>query len=208
MSCWAIVAVKSRVLCKRRLAAVLEPPERLDLVRRMLDHVLAVAASAGEVDRVLVVSPERDVLPDSIAVVADEGVGLNEALDLARHRARSAGAREIVVLPADLPRLASDDVDALIDSGRSAGVAVAPDRALSGTNGLYLASTADLAFRFGRRSFEAHTAGARGSGFEPAIVRRAGFEFDIDTPGHLLVSVATPSSSLALWRWSYSSAGR
>jgi 2-phospho-L-lactate guanylyltransferase len=208
MSCWAIVAIKSRVQCKRRLAAVLEPPERIDLVRRMLDHVLAVAAGAGEVDRVLVVSPERDVLPDSIAVEADEGVGLNEALELARKRARSSGALEIVVLPADLPRLASDDVAALIDSGRSSGVAVAPDRAYSGTNGLYLASTADLAFRFGRRSLEAHIAGARAFGFDPAIVQRAGFEFDIDTPADLLTSAVRPSPRPTGWRWSYSSAGR
>ena len=40
MSCWAIVPIKSRAHCKRRLAATLRPAERVEFVRRMLDHVL------------------------------------------------------------------------------------------------------------------------------------------------------------------------
>ena len=207
MGCWAIVAIKSRMQCKRRLAGVLEPPARLDLVRQMLDHVLAAVADSAEADRLLVVSPERDSLPDSIAVEADDGVGLNEALELARRRACSEGARGIVVLPADLPRLANVDIDALVEAGRRAGVAVAPDRAGVGTNGLYLASQAPIEFRFGVHSFDAHLAGARSAGFEPAVVRRPGFEFDLDTPEDLRSSSGT-SVSPPQWRWSYAGAGR
>jgi 2-phospho-L-lactate guanylyltransferase len=124
------------VYCKRRLSAVLEPQERLELVRRMLDHVLAAAAGSTHVNRVLVVSPERDDLRESIDLVTDAGIGLNEALELARQHARAQGAREIVVLPADLPRLATGDVDALIVRGRGAGVAIAPDRRQTGTRAL------------------------------------------------------------------------
>jgi len=208
VSCWAIVAVKSRVQCKRRLSAVLAPQERLELVRRMLAHVLAAAADSGDVDRVLVVSPERDDLRDSIAVVADDGVGLNEALELARQYARASGAREIVVLPADLPRLAAGDVDALIAAGRAAGIAIAPDRRHIGTNGLYLPSSADFAFSFGKRSLHAHVARARSQGYEPGVVRRTGFEFDVDMPEDLLKPAGAPNPRPARPPWPWSNAER
>jgi 2-phospho-L-lactate guanylyltransferase len=185
VSCWAIVAVKSRAQCKLRLAGVLAPHERLELVRRMLDHVLTVAGASAEIDRVLVVSPERDRVPPSIGIVADAGTGLNEALEVARSRARAAHVDEIVVLPADLPRLTTQDVETLITAGRHAGIAVAGDSAHVGTNGLYLSPTLDLAFSFGSHSLEAHLAAARALGIRPAIVRRPGFELDVDTPRDL-----------------------
>jgi len=208
VGCWAIVAVKSRVHCKRRLSAVLEPQERLELVRRMLDHVLAAAAGSTHVDRVLVVSPERDDLRESIDLVTDAGIGLNEALELARGHARAQGAREIVVLPADLPRLATEDVDALIAAGRGAGVAIAPDRRHAGTNALYLPASADVAFSFGARSLHAHIARARSRGFEPSLICRAGFEFDIDMPEDLLTPADLPRPQSMRSRWSWSNAER
>jgi 2-phospho-L-lactate guanylyltransferase len=185
LSCWAIVAIKSRAQCKRRLAAVLEPLERLQLVAQMLDHVLATAEACPEIDRVLVVSPETAGLPDTTATVADSGADLNAALDVARAHARAAGATELVVLPADLPQLMMADLSALIAAGRAAGVAIAADRSGSGTNALYLRASHDLAFAFGAGSCAAHVAAARRVGVEPAQVRRPGLELDIDTPRDL-----------------------
>ena len=40
----ALIAIKERARCKTRLADVLAPPERIDLVRSMLTAVLAARA--------------------------------------------------------------------------------------------------------------------------------------------------------------------
>jgi 2-phospho-L-lactate guanylyltransferase len=194
VSCWAIVPIKSRAHCKRRLAAALRPAERVEFVRRMLDHVLLTAARCPGIDRILVVSPERDRIPDGVTVVHDEGTGLNVALETARREARAGGATELLILPADLPRLEITDLEALLDAGRRTGVALAPDRADAGTNGLYLRAAIDLPFRFGARSRAEHLAAAQALGVECAVVRCGGFAFDVDTDDDFrrLKRIATP----------------
>jgi 2-phospho-L-lactate guanylyltransferase len=181
VSCWAIVPIKSRAHCKRRLAATLRPAERVEFVRRMLDHVLLTAGRCSGIGRIVVVSPERDRVPDGVAVLHDDGTGLNEALETARREAHAGGATELVILPADLPRLEVDDLDALLEAGRRTGVALAPDRADAGTNGLYLNAALELPFRFGPRSRSEHVAAATALGLECGIVRCGGFAFDVDT---------------------------
>ncbi|HWW80485.1 MAG TPA: hypothetical protein VNY82_12875, partial [Steroidobacteraceae bacterium] len=64
----ALIAVKERARCKTRLADVLAPPERIDLVRSMLTAVLAAAGNAQTVHQVIVISPERDTVPAEIPV--------------------------------------------------------------------------------------------------------------------------------------------
>jgi 2-phospho-L-lactate guanylyltransferase len=181
VTCWASVPIKSRAHCKRRLATTLRPAERVEFVRRMLDHVLLTAERCVGIDRILVVSPERDRVPDGVTVLHDDGTNLNEALEAARREARAGGATELVILPADLPRLEIGDLDALLEAGRRAGIALAPDRADAGTNGLYLNAALELPFRFGSRSRSEHVAAAGALGVDCAIVRCGGFAFDVDT---------------------------
>jgi 2-phospho-L-lactate guanylyltransferase len=203
VSSWAIVAVKARAQSKQRLATTLDAAGRVELVRRMLDHVLATAAACRAIDRVVVVSPERDRVPPDVPVVADAGIGLNEALDVARNQARGSGAIEIVVLPADLPLLETADLETLIDAGRSSGVAIATDRTGVGTNGLYLPASLDFPFRFGTRSHVAHVAAARLLDVPYETVRSAGFAFDVDTPKDVR-RLQTPRSAVPRWRWRWS----
>jgi 2-phospho-L-lactate guanylyltransferase len=185
MSCWAIVAINTRLRRKRRLHGELDPAGRDALARRMLGRVLAAAQGAQTVERVLIVSPSRDSLPPGYELVQDGGEGLSAAFDCARSSARAGRARELVLLPADLPQLVSADVDALVESGRNAGIAIAPDRSGAGTNGLYLPAALDFECRFGLRSRMRHEAEARRRGFDPAIVIRDGLAADLDTPADL-----------------------
>jgi len=204
VSCWAVVAVKARAHCKQRLATALSAAERVDLVRRMLDHVLSTTAGCRAIDRVVVVSPERDRVPAELAVLIDAGTGLNEALDAARSEVRAQGASELLILPADLPLLEVADLDLLVEAGRGAGVAIATDRTGLGTNGLYLGTALDFPFRFGTRSHVAHVAAARALGIAHETLRCAGFAFDVDTP-HDVRRLQTPRPPVAQWGWSWSS---
>jgi 2-phospho-L-lactate guanylyltransferase len=181
----ALVAIKARAYCKTRLAEILTPAARLELVRAMLDTVISAARSARTLRQVLVVSPERDCVPAHIPVLADAGGGLNGALSAARNVVHEFGCKELVVLPADLPHVTASDIDELVCSGRRGGFAIAPDAAGAGTNALYLNSPRPFRFRFGPNSARLHLEQACSMGLHPRVVQLAGLEFDLDRPSDL-----------------------
>jgi 2-phospho-L-lactate guanylyltransferase len=180
-----LIAVKERLHCKTRLAEVLAPPARVQLVRSMLAAVLSAASGARTVRHIIVVSPERDSVPAEIPVLADSGECLNSALTQAHRVLREFGCREVVTLPADLPTLTAADIDALVLAGRRGGFAIAPDAAGVGTNALCLGSTPAFRFQFGLGSQQLHLEEAQRSGLSPQVVRLPGLEFDVDLPADL-----------------------
>ena len=64
-------------------------------------------------------------------------------------------------------------------------MAIAPDRLGTGTNGLAVRPLGIIGFQFGSGSFAAHLAEAEAAGVQPAVVRRPGLAFDLDTPEDL-----------------------
>lgn len=180
-ACIAIVAVNARARCKTRLDALLGPGRRVALARAMLERVLGVVCAAPVVDAVLVVSPERDRVPDHIPVIQDAGLDLNAAFDAGRRAARDRGATELLLLPADLPLLRPVDLCRLVEVGRRGCVAIAPDRHGRGTNGLYLPADAPFGLRFGADSCVRHRAESRSLGLHVELVRSPGLQADVDT---------------------------
>jgi 2-phospho-L-lactate guanylyltransferase len=185
LGCCALIAVKRRVLGKSRLAGRLSVPARIELVRTMLARVLAAAAAAHTVRQIIVVSPERDTVDESVPVLADSGAGLNVALAQAQRALLDFGVRELLVLPADLPFVTGAEIDALVRAGRRAGFAIAPDAADTGTNALCLAIDHPFEFQFGPDSKRAHLACAQRLGLAPQVVHLPGLEFDVDSPSDL-----------------------
>jgi len=183
-----IVPHRGLAAAKTRLAPVLDDDEREALAGRLLEQVLRVAHEAcGDV---VVITPSEALAPLVSAagarLVVQRGLGLNAGLEQARDEAMAEGVTALVVLHGDLPNLGADDVAALLDAlpeGR--GVAIAPDKAGSGTNGLALRPPDAIAFKFGIGSFEAHLAGAAGAGVAVSEVHRPGLAFDLDTPADL-----------------------
>ncbi len=148
----------------------------------MLAGVLAATASAQTVHRTIVVSPERDQIPAEVPVLADSGASLNAALEQAHGVLRELGCRELLVLPADLPRITAADIDTLVRAGRKSGFAIAPDASGTGTNALCFVSMQPFRFQFGPDSRSLHVQEARRMGLEPQIVRLPGLAFDLDSP--------------------------
>jgi 2-phospho-L-lactate guanylyltransferase len=181
----ALIAIKERARCKTRLADVLRPPERIDLVRSMLTAVLAAAGNAQTVHQVIVISPERDTVPAEIPVLADTGESLNTALVQAHTMVREFGCHEIVVLPADLPLITTAEIDELVRAARAGGFAMATDAAGVGTNALCLMSTQPFRFQFGPDSRRLHLQEAQRLGSSPQEVHLAGLEFDVDSSADL-----------------------
>ena len=184
-----IVPHRGLEAAKTRLAPSLDPEERVMLASQLLQRVLRVAREVTE--DVVVISPSRplaEIVDASGArLVAQRGMGLNEGLDQARAEAVREGIDTLLVLHGDLPNLRTDDIQtlwrALPDEG--AGVAIAPDRAGTGTNALALRPPDVIAFRFGTGSFAAHAAEVERAGVPAVAVNRAGLAFDLDTPADL-----------------------
>jgi 2-phospho-L-lactate guanylyltransferase len=183
-----IVPHRGLAAAKTRLAPVLDDAEREALARRLLEQVLRVAHEAcGDV---VVITPSEALAPLVTAagarLVVQHGLGLNAGLEQARNEAIADGVTTLVILHGDLPNLGPDDIAALLEAVPPArGVAIAPDRAGTGTNGLALRPPGAIGFRFGAGSFAAHALEAQNAGIPLAEVHRPGLAFDLDTPADL-----------------------
>ena len=154
-----IVPHRGLAAAKTRLAPVLEPADRLALARDLLERVLQVTREA--IDDVVVISPSVElaavVEPLGAILVVQRGMGLNRGLEQARAAAVADGIELLGVLHGDLPNLRPEDIRALLDAAAEPrGVAIAPDRSGSGTNGLALRPADVIRFAFGEGSFAAH----------------------------------------------------
>jgi 2-phospho-L-lactate guanylyltransferase len=183
-----IVPHRGLAAAKTRLSPVLDDAEREALAKRLLERVLAVAhAVCGDV---VVITPSESLGP--LVTVAGArlahqlGLGLNAGLEQARREALADRVETLVVLHGDLPNLSTDDIAALLAAvPHPSGVAIAPDRAGAGTNGLALQPPDAIPFRFGIGSLAAHHAAADAASVEIVEVHRPGLAFDLDTPADL-----------------------
>jgi 2-phospho-L-lactate guanylyltransferase len=157
---------------KSRLAAALSPGERAELMRSLLDRVVAAVRDAG-VDRVTVVSAEpldgHDVWPD-------RGLAWNDALAAAS--AEVVRASVVAIVSADLPFLRGDEVEELLAATPERGLAIA--RALDGgTNAVSMRPPGLVRTRFGEPGSAAVHAAL---GVPSVTVDLPGLAFDVDTP--------------------------
>jgi 2-phospho-L-lactate guanylyltransferase len=183
-----IVPHRGLEAAKTRLAPVLDAGERLDLARRLLIRVLETVRAA--VPDIVVITPAASLEPIVAAararLVVQRGLGLNQGLQQARAEAVADGIELLGVLHGDLPNLTVDDVTVLLAAvPRPRGVALAPDRAGSGTNALAFAPVDAMGFAFGEGSSSRHRAEAAERGLQLEVVDRPGLAFDLDTPQDL-----------------------
>ena len=185
-----IVPHRGLVAAKTRLAPSLDPSERVMLASQLLQRVLRVAREVTE--DVVVISPSRPlaeiVEASGCRLSVQRGMGLNEGLDQARSDALMDGIQTLVILHGDLPNLRADDIRTLcgaLPDGDAPGVAIAPDRAGTGTNALALRPPGVIGFRFGVGSFAAHADEVERAGVPAVAVNRSGLAFDLDTPEDL-----------------------
>ena len=209
----ALVPVRGLEGAKSRLGEALDAEERRALVERLLARTVAAAAATPAVAEVMAISPDPDVLALAGTLgargIAQEGGGLNEALEIGRAAAMAAGADAVLVVPGDLPAVTTRELARIVDGARShlrsrapggavepalvglvpALVALVTDRAGRGTNVLLVAPPDAIPFRFGVDSRAVHAAAAHAVG--AAYLEIAGpLDLDLDTPEDLLAAEA------------------
>jgi 2-phospho-L-lactate guanylyltransferase len=191
MSLWVIIPVKPLGRAKSRLSDVLTPDERRDLAERFLRRVLMVVRAVPQVAGALVISRDSKAL--SIAreygahTVQESGAPeLNNALMRATQVVASWKGGGVLILPADLPLLAPEDIATIADMGRlSLSVVIAPDQNEDGTNAMLIRPPGLIPYMYGPSSFHRHKTAATEAGADVKIYRSHRVELDIDLPEDL-----------------------
>ncbi len=177
-----LIPMKPLAAAKERLAPTLGPEERRQLSLAMLADVVDAARGF---DRVWVLQSD-----DAAAAIAARrgaeprpdpapGRGLNASLDAATADALAHGATGVLVVSADLAAATADDLRTL---AQGEGVALAPDRAGTGTNALWRTPPDVIGAAFGPSSRAAHQDAARAAGVAFRIVDAPRLAADVDTP--------------------------
>ncbi|MDE2820638.1 MAG: 2-phospho-L-lactate guanylyltransferase [Chloroflexota bacterium] len=190
MSLWAIVPVKPLKNAKSRLSAVLSPEQRYELAGAMFRHVLSVLGTVPEVSGALVIS--RDTKALAIAremgakTIQESAISdLNPALMRATMILKSWRVDAVLILPADLPFVHADDIQALIELGRNRSIVIATDHNGDGTNALLARPPGLIQFDYGPGSYQRHIASAQGAGLEVMTYHSDRLASDIDVPADL-----------------------
>ncbi len=191
MTLWAIVPVKPLRRGKSRLAGALSEDERTELNRSLLQNTLKTLSELKEVEEVLVIS--RD--PHALTIARNYGARtvredgqpeLNTALKRATVVAQVYATGAVLILPADLPLVKSEDVLALIErAGEPPSVVIAPDRHGTGTNALLISPSGLIEYDFGENSFQRHCQRAQEAGARLEIVNLPSLGLDLDLPEDL-----------------------
>jgi 2-phospho-L-lactate guanylyltransferase len=196
----AIIPVGSIEGAKSRLGAVLDAEERRDLALRLAATTIGAAVGTAGIYETLVVTPDdevRDLAAQAGArPLRQRGGGLNDGLRQGRDEAVAAGARAILVLPIDIPRVSPELLGPVVALASSPEplVGIVPDRHGRGTNALLLSPPDVIEFCFGGDSKDAHLGAARAAGARVEVLDGP-LTLDIDTPEDLLIAGAeTPET--------------
>ena len=172
----AVVPVKGSDGAKTRLAPLLRPEERTQLVLDMLERVLQACAGAESITRTLLVTPDPSFTNGGVEVLRDAGTGHADAIALALRDERARGGALVVM--ADCPLVRPESLDAL--AAAAAPLALAPSRD-GGVNALALRAVNGFVPPFGVPMEE--TLGvARAAGLEARVVEDPLLALDVDRP--------------------------
>ncbi|MBS2039769.1 hypothetical protein JST97_32595 [bacterium] len=166
----AVLPFKGNGLSKTRLSL----PEARVLAQQWLTRALQECLRAPSIESTWVVSlGDQLQLPEGVGWMRQAGLGLNEGLRewYSLHRP----ARWLVILP-DLPGLAVEDLEALLENCPGPGLALAPDRHQKGCNALAVRECQpELVFGMDSlRRFQSQ-------GLDFSVVKRPGLANDVDT---------------------------
>jgi len=190
---WAVVPVKPFELAKQRLAEILDRAEREQLMRCMVQDVVAALRKSRGIDGILLVSrsaavkalaQQLDVEHWQESESADLSQAVSEAGDwvIQRHSAQAT-----LIIPGDVPLLEPGEIERLVAccGTREPCLALVPDRREEGTNAVLSSPPNLIPYRYDGTSFKPHLRAAQQRGVDPITLHLASIELDIDTPEDL-----------------------
>lgn len=191
MSLWAIIPVKPLNRAKSRLAEVLSPEQRYEFAVMLLRRTLSLLTEVPQITGTLVVSRDTKALAiarELGAKTVQEGgpAELNMALTRATEVVRIWHGTAVLILPADLPFISTQDVSAVAELGRQGKtVVIATDHEEDGTNALLVRPAGLIPYTYGNKSYEYHSIAAKLAEAELKIYESETIKLDIDVPEDL-----------------------
>lgn len=191
MSIWAIIPVKPLTRAKSRLADVLSSDERQQLSEMMFRRVLMAVKNTPQIAGSLVIS--RDTRALAIArdlnahTVQESGAPeLNNALMRATQVVGGWRGGAVLILPADLPLVTSEDVSQMCALGMDDNtVVIATDFDQDGTNAMLVRPPGLFPYAYGVGSFHRHVTMAHEAGATVNVYHSERLALDIDVPSDL-----------------------
>jgi len=192
-----LVPVKDLKNAKQRLSAVLDQPTRAQLAQAMLEDVLEVLASWSNRPEVALVT--RDSFALTLAsrfdfqVIADHAnTNETDAIAMATYICEMRHIHSTLVIPADIPLLAADELQQIYDTAPAQGAVLVPSADGRGTNAAFRRPPGLFPLRFGDDSFQPHLAAAKATGMPCVVLKLAGIGVDVDNPADLKQLIEAP----------------
>jgi 2-phospho-L-lactate guanylyltransferase len=187
---WLLLPVKSLLRGKSRLAPLLGHLERRNLNEYFLRRTVKIAAEFPGIERTAVITEADDTLTLARAlgvytIRQTDGRGLNHAVTQGNEELYARGARELVILPIDLPFLQTYDLCEVAALGRQHEVVICPDKHSAGTNAIVLSTPTPIRFSFGPGSYLQHQNEIQRCGLVPHLYYNPRISRDIDLPEDL-----------------------
>ena len=169
---------------------ILSPASRAELGARLLERTVQVARATVAFEQIVVVSRDAAALQLAaglgVYALAEAGSELNAAVAQACRFAVDSGATRALILPADLPLLAVEDLDLLCAAADTASTIVATPSRDGGTNALLLPLPAPIAFAYGTDSFRQHVRQAVAQALPLRVVETPSLRIDLDSPADVI----------------------
>lgn len=197
-----LIPFKSLATAKQRLAEALDAGQRSQLAEAMLRDVLdAASAMTAGIDVAVVTSDAQ-----AQAIARDLGLRVikdtrNEsetaAIELATSWCEDRGYDTTIVVPADIPLIAADELQRVLDAAPAEGAVFVPAYDRRGSNCILRRPASIIPLRFGNDSFLPHCEAMKKTGKELVILEMPGIGLDIDNPHELPVLAQRPGETRA-----------
>ncbi len=186
---YAVVPFKQIEQVKQRLRPILNSAQRYQLALAMLKDVLEALSHSENIISTLVVCRDLRLqhLVESygaklLSVNPDNC--LNSALSQSTLILQSQNANQIMYVHADIPLLASPDIDEVIADhlNYNCDLTLVPSNKDDGTNIMLRKLPSSQPLRYGRNSYRNHLKDATSQGLRTHSICNPRMGFDIDTP--------------------------
>lgn len=189
MVVYAVIPLKSLSSSKTRLSSVLDGRQMRLLTLTMLKNVLEATFKSRVIAQTVVISSDQTVLQLAERLGADRiqevEEGLNQAVIKASRWCSERGVSSMLVIPADLPLLISEDLDSIVSmSPPSPSIVISPSYD-GGTNLLLCTPPDVITPQFGPNSFMKHISIASSKGASVKVYNSQRVVYDVDLPNDL-----------------------
>ena len=195
-----LIPVKNLATAKQRLAAVLDQPARTELAQAMLFDVLETLGTWASRPAVSLVTNDPFALHlakqfDFEVIPDNANHSETDAIEMATLVCLSRGIDNTLVIPADIPLITANELEAILHAAPPVGSVLVPAADGRGTNAAYRSPAGLFPLRFGNDSFKPHLAAARATQKPCVVLSLPGIALDVDNPAELKQLATAPGET-------------